>query len=222
MCDGAISNVSEALMKDYNVGQDEYIFRLYSIATVAIAIAAALKGDLVKGLDFVSKPGTLEEIEKGQVPTYQPITKLFILITFASTGFFGSSCAAAITKEFGALTMSITSTARKATTLFFSFAFFPNECTWEHICGIVIFISSLIVKSLKKKKKKGMKEINKSSSNCDRAGKMRRWMRFLRKEDQFKKRDSDPFLVLPLAGIRTNGQQIHHTQQRQQVLSNVI
>ena len=28
LCDGAISNLSEALMRGYNVGQDEFIFRL--------------------------------------------------------------------------------------------------------------------------------------------------------------------------------------------------
>lgn len=69
-------------------------------------------------------------------------------------GFFGSSCSAAITKNFGALTMSITSTARKATTLFLSFMLFDNECTLEHIGGIVVFISALTAKSLRRKGKR--------------------------------------------------------------------
>jgi hypothetical protein len=46
--------------------------------------------------------------------------------------------------------MSITSTARKATTLFLSFMIFNNECTKEHVGGIVLFISSLIFKSFYK------------------------------------------------------------------------
>lgn len=69
-------------------------------------------------------------------------------------GFFGSSCSAAITKNFGALTMSITSTARKATTLFLSFMFFDNECTLEHLTGIVVFICALTAKSLRRKNKR--------------------------------------------------------------------
>ena len=69
-------------------------------------------------------------------------------------GFFGSSCSAAITKNFGALTMSITSTARKATTLFLSFMFFDNNCTLEHLAGIVVFISALTAKSLRRKNKR--------------------------------------------------------------------
>ena len=69
-------------------------------------------------------------------------------------GFFGSSCSAAITKNFGALTMSITSTARKATTLFLSFMLFDNTCTLEHVAGIVVFISALTAKSLRRKGKR--------------------------------------------------------------------
>jgi len=68
-------------------------------------------------------------------------------------GFFGSSCSAAITKNFGALTMSITSTTRKAGTLFLSFVIFKNECTFEHIGGMIVFISALLAKSFRRKNK---------------------------------------------------------------------
>mmetsp|Transcript_48535 Transcript_48535/g.71983 ORF Transcript_48535/g.71983 Transcript_48535/m.71983 type:complete len:542 (-) Transcript_48535:218-1843(-) len=148
MCDGAISNISESLMRQYNVGQDEYIFRLYSLALGAITVAAAYKGDLWDGIQFMMVPGTLEEIESGSTPTWDVLSKIIVVFLFSSTGFFGSSCSAAITKEYGALTMSITSTARKATTLFLSFAMFKNACSFEHIVGIVLFIAALVVKSL--------------------------------------------------------------------------
>ena len=72
---------------------------------------------------------------------------------FSSMGFFGSSCSAAITKNFGALTMSITSTARKAATLFLSFVLFDNACTFQHIGGMVVFISALLAKSVRRKNK---------------------------------------------------------------------
>jgi hypothetical protein len=160
MCDGAITNMSESLMKKYNVGQDEYIFRLYSIATLAIGIAAVYKGDLVQGTQFLLQPGTLDETllrDSGGVlittATWTVWKKIVVLILFSTTGFLGSSCSACITREYGALTMSITSTARKATTLFLSFVCFKNVCTWEHVMGIIIFISSLIFKSLRKGRK---------------------------------------------------------------------
>jgi adenosine 3'-phospho 5'-phosphosulfate transporter B3 len=152
--DGAISNLSEALMNQYEVGQDEFIFRLYSIATFFICIAAAAKGDLRDGLAYLTRPGTMKEIEDDLVPTWSVLAKIMTLVLFSTTGFLGSSCSAAITKSFGALTMSITSTARKATTIFLSFALFPsNKCTLEHIGGILLFIASLVAKSVRESRR---------------------------------------------------------------------
>ena len=153
LCDGAISNLSEALMNQYEVGQDEFIFRLYSIATFFIFIAAAMKGDLRDGAAYLTRPGTLQEMNEGLDPTWSIFGKVLTMALFSTTGFLGSSCSAAITKTFGALTMSITSTARKATTIFLSFALFPNECTFEHVGGIFLFITSLIAKSLRASKR---------------------------------------------------------------------
>jgi len=155
LCDGAISNVSESIMNRYEVGQDEFIFRLYSVALFFVSIAAAVKGDLRSGLSYLTQPGTLKEIEEGLYPTWSTSAKLFTLVLFSTTGYFSSSCSAAITKSFGALTMSITSTARKAATIFLSFALFPNECTLEHIAGIVLFIGSLVGKSMRASRHKG-------------------------------------------------------------------
>merc|ERR1719245_2610147 len=154
MCDGAVTNVSEAIMNKYHVGQDEYIFNMYSIALVAISVAAACKGELTQGIQFLLVPGTYDEILNHDAPTWTVGMKIFTIFSFSTLGFFASSCSAAITKHFGALTMSITSTARKATTLFLSFALFPNnECTFEHISGIAIFIVALLAKSLNRSKK---------------------------------------------------------------------
>lgn len=152
VCDGAISNMSETIMNNYGVGQDEFIFRMYSIALIAITAAAAVQGDLVEGFYFLTQPGTYAEMDLPlSERTWSVGGKWGAMILFSTMGFFGSSCSAAITKNFGALTMSITSTARKATTLFLSFALFDNECTMEHVVGIVVFIGSLIWKSLAKR-----------------------------------------------------------------------
>ena len=148
--------MSESIMTQYGVGQDEFIFRMYSIALVAIIGAAAVKGDLTAGFVWMLQPGTYDE-QLRDVPleerTWSAGGKMAAMVLFSSMGFFGSSCAAAITKQFGALAMSITSTARKATTLFLSFLLFDNACTYQHILGIVIFISSLTAKSLRRKNK---------------------------------------------------------------------
>jgi solute carrier family 35 (adenosine 3'-phospho 5'-phosphosulfate transporter), member B3 len=155
LCDGAITNLGESVMKNYGVGQDEFIFRMYSIALVAITAAAAAKGDLQLGMIWLMQPGTYDEMQQGvsaEEATWSVAGKITVIVLFSSMGFFGSSCSAAITKNFGALTMSITSTARKASGLFLSFFLFNNVCTLEHICGVVIFIVALTAKSLRRRK----------------------------------------------------------------------
>ena len=158
-CDGAINNMSEAIMIQYNIGQDEFIYNLYSIAVCGIILAAAIRGDLFEGIiSYMMTPGTIDEIQKNvpmELRSWGAMSKCMALVLFSSTGFFGSSCSALITKEFGALTMSLTSTARKAMTLFLSFVLFHNVCTWEHISGIVLFITALIAKSLRVSKGSG-------------------------------------------------------------------
>jgi UAA transporter family len=132
----------------------QFIFRLYSISLIAISTAAAVKGDLRAGMVWMTQPGTYQQY-LDNVPyedrDYSVLHKVAIMVLFSSMGFFGSSCSAAITKNFGALTMSITSTARKATTLFLSFFLFNNVCTVEHVAGIVVFIAALTTKSLRRR-----------------------------------------------------------------------
>ena len=67
LCDGAISNMSETIMTDYGVGQDEFIFRMYTIALVAITLAAAAQGDLVAGFSFLMVPGTYAEMDRSGI-----------------------------------------------------------------------------------------------------------------------------------------------------------
>jgi len=67
LCDGAISNMSESIMKSFGVGQDEFIFRMYSIALIAITAAAVAKGDMRDGLIFILQPGTYAE-QQSNVP----------------------------------------------------------------------------------------------------------------------------------------------------------
>ena len=172
MCDGAITNMSERIMNQYNVGQDEFIFRMYSIALIAIVAATATKGDLTEGIAWILQPGTYDE-QQQNIPiedrSWSSSQKIMVMILFSSMGFFGSSCAAAITKQFGALSMSITSVSRKATTLFLSFLLFDNECTYQHIIGIIIFISALTIKSIRRKNKKrrGAGDFIRRVSNMD-------------------------------------------------------
>lgn len=93
VCDGAITNMSETIMTQYGVGQDEFIFRLYSISLIAITAAAAVKGDLRDGMYWLMQDGTYQQYLDGDTEyTWYSRHKLLILVVFSSMGFFGSSC----------------------------------------------------------------------------------------------------------------------------------
>ena len=154
LCDGTFGNWSEKVMREYRVGHDEFQVQLYFLAFLAVASVALARGELIGGVQFfLLRDGTFDEIEEREigVPADWKIgkrEKIMALFFFSTAGLFGSSCAGAITKHSGALAFSITSTARKAITLFLSFALFHNTCTLEHITGMVIFLSALILKSI--------------------------------------------------------------------------
>ena len=159
LCDGATNIMSETTMKSYGIGQDELIFRMFSLALIAVTAAATFKGDLHVGLLWLLRPGTYDEWKEGvgaDEVTWSVPGKIAMIVLFSSMGFFGSSCSAAITKNFGALAMSMTSTARRATTLFISFFMFDNECTYKHVAGVTIFMVALSMKSVVSRSK-GMK-----------------------------------------------------------------
>jgi hypothetical protein len=69
--------------------------------------------------------------------TWSVLGKWNSIALFLTMRFFGSSCSAAITEHFGALTMSRTSMTGKATTQFLIFTLFDIVCTLEHVAGVV-------------------------------------------------------------------------------------
>jgi UAA transporter family len=143
------------MMEEHCLTQDEFHSKLYGVSLIATLVAAHWKNELIPGIDyFLFRPGTVTEIETlGEVinPTWTIARKAAVLMLFGTTGIMGASCLGAITKRFGALSMALTSTARKATTLFLSFALFNNECTPEHVAGVSLFMTGLVMKTLNKR-----------------------------------------------------------------------
>jgi len=151
MCDGIINNYSEVVMKKFSIEQDRFLFHLYSLAFITMFIVTLLRGELAEGILFLSSDGTWDEITSG-LPNPNPWTrsqKLVIISIFSTAGLLGSSCAAALTKHFGALIMSISSTVRKALTLFLSLLIFKHKLTVMHVLGIAIFLSAMIMQTFR-------------------------------------------------------------------------
>lgn len=147
--DGAVSNWSEVIMNRHDLGQDEFHMLLYFFSFIIMFVAAYQTNEIQAGINFFFQThGTMTEVQDvtNQFYTWSINDKTFALALFCTIGIFGGSCACAITKRFGALAMSVTTTARKATTIFLSFALFPNACTAEHIVGVLIFVSGLLLK----------------------------------------------------------------------------
>lgn len=143
-------------MEEHNLTQDEFHSKLYIVSLIATVVAAHWQNELFPGIEyFFFRPGTVTEIETMDEitnPTWTVARKAIALFLFGTTGIMGASCLGAITKRFGALSMALTSTARKATTLFLSLAIFNNDCTTEHVVGVSLFMTGLIMKTLSKRK----------------------------------------------------------------------
>jgi len=149
--DGIFNNWAEIIMNKYSLCHDHFNLYLYFIAFSIAFVMADINGEIKDGISFLSKPGTIDEIANGTFDesSWSVHHKMIILLLFSVTGLFGASSAAAITKNFGALTTSLVSTTRKAMTLFLSFIIFHHDCTPEHVVGIIIFFTSLVMKSIR-------------------------------------------------------------------------
>ncbi len=148
-------------MEEHHLTQDEFHSKLYVVSLIATVFAAHWQNELFPGIEyFFLRPGTVTEIESMEEiinPTWTIARKAIALFLFGTTGIMGASCLGAITKRFGALSMALTSTARKATTLFLSLAVFNNDCTLEHVVGVSLFMTGLMMKTLSKRRT-GQKE----------------------------------------------------------------
>ena len=137
-------------MEEYSLSQDEFHSRLYVVSLMATLVAAHCRHELLEGLDmFLLRPGTIPEIEYGATEfTWSIPEKAVVLFLFSTSGIMGASCLGAITKRFGCLSMALTSTARKGTTLFLSFALFQNKCTPQHLVGVTLFMTAIVINTL--------------------------------------------------------------------------
>ena len=106
ICDGVINNWSEATMSKYRVGHNEFLLHLYSIAFLSMTTFTYFNGELLTGIHFLSVPGTYSEARAGHPSGCTPFFKVMALVLLTTTGLFGSSCAAGITKYFGVSLLS--------------------------------------------------------------------------------------------------------------------
>ncbi len=131
--DAAIVNLQEFTLRKYDASHDELIFYSYGLGSFILLFYCLVSMELYEGVLFLH--------EKGAKAT-------LCLVVFCSCGYFGVTCVAALTKKFGALASTMTTTARKALTLFLSFFIFPKPATGMHVFGGILFVLGLAVKAV--------------------------------------------------------------------------
>ena len=103
-----------------------------------------MTGELDAGVLWLFQDGTVEEFEQdSREPTWSIMEKISVMFLFTLTGYLALFFCQTLTKHFGALVMSIASTARKATSLFLSFLLFNNKSSPGHVLGAIIFVAAL-------------------------------------------------------------------------------
>lgn len=100
------------------------------------------------------------------------------MVAFTTSGLFGTSFLAAITKQFGAFSMSMTSSAYKATTLLFILTVLEGKLMLIHAVGMVLFFGALGLESVKNRayhhRNNGYNLLPTSSSSWDSVAKTMR------------------------------------------------
>jgi drug/metabolite transporter (DMT)-like permease len=131
--DAAIVNLQEFTLRKYDASHDELIFYSYGIGSLFLALYCLPSLELWEGVTFLRQEGAQATA---------------CLVLFCSCGYFGVTCVAALTKKFGALVSTMTTTARKALTLFLSFFLFPKPATPMHVLGGLLFVVGLGIKAV--------------------------------------------------------------------------
>lgn len=123
----------EYTLRKYDASHDELVLYSYGLGSTVLLLSALLSGELSEGLSFLHR---------------SPTSTSCLLIFYCTCGYLGVTCVAALTKKFGALASTITTTARKALTLFLSFFLFPKPATPMHVLGGLLFVCGLSVKTV--------------------------------------------------------------------------
>lgn len=151
LADGFLSNFSARTFAKYSASQAEVMLFQNLGGAVLVFVAAVATGDLTGGYALCADKG---------------VDVLFPLFCFAATNFAGGYFVLSLNKRFGAVIMTLTSTARKAVQMAASFALCAemlshlNLCAEEkefrtgHAIGGIIFLIGVACFDLNKKKKK--------------------------------------------------------------------
>ncbi|OWF42137.1 Adenosine 3'-phospho 5'-phosphosulfate transporter 2 [Mizuhopecten yessoensis] len=124
--DGAIGNVQEKALKQYNSSNSEMVLYSYSIGFVYILIGLIVSQSILPAYEFCKD--------------YPKETYGYAVI-FSVFGYLGVNVVLSLVKTFGALIAVTVTTCRKAVTIILSFMFFTKPFTYQYIwSGMIVTV----------------------------------------------------------------------------------
>lgn len=148
-----ISLIHEHVIQTYHAAVDEVLYFSFLGSIGLSALYFLVSGEVVDSLLFISTKSSL------------PLWGTFLL--YNSLSFSGMQFGGFITARFGALTLAVTNTSRKALSIALSFACFPerNHLQSQHMYGAVVFFSGALLRTVLKESPEGKRRQRKNSEN---------------------------------------------------------
>lgn len=137
LADGAIGNVQEKALKQYQGSNSEMVLYSYSIGFIYILIGLVLSGRLLPAFEFCKD---------------YPVETYGYAVIFSISGYCGVNIVLTLVKSFGALIAVTVTTCRKAITIILSFMFFAKPFTFQYVWSGLIVVLGIYLNVYSKNK----------------------------------------------------------------------
>ncbi|XP_062589735.1 adenosine 3'-phospho 5'-phosphosulfate transporter 2-like [Saccostrea cucullata] len=150
--DGAIGNVQEKAMKQYEASNTEIVFYSYGLGFFYILIGLLLSGNFFPAFEFCKQ---------------YPVQTYGYGFLFSVSGYVGLAIVLTLVKTFGALIAVTVTTCRKAVTIILSFFFFSKPFTFQYVWSGLLVVLGIYLNVYSKNRKSWDKVISDTVSKVE-------------------------------------------------------
>ncbi|XP_061175358.1 adenosine 3'-phospho 5'-phosphosulfate transporter 2-like [Saccostrea echinata] len=143
--DGAIGNVQEKAMKQYEASNTEIVFYSYGLGFFYILVGLLLSGNFFPAFEFCKQ---------------HPVQTYGYGFLFSISGYVGLAIVLTLVKTFGALIAVTVTTCRKAVTIILSFLFFSKPFTLQYVWSGLLVVLGIYLNVYSKNRKSWDKVIS--------------------------------------------------------------
>ncbi|XP_048761216.2 adenosine 3'-phospho 5'-phosphosulfate transporter 2-like isoform X1 [Ostrea edulis] len=157
--DGAIGNVQEKAMRQYEASNTEIVFYSYGIGFLYILVGLFLSGNFFPAFEFCKE---------------YPMQTYGYGILFSISGYIGLAIVLTMVKSFGALIAVTVTTCRKAVTIVLSFLFFSKPFTVQYVWSGLLVVLGIYLNVYSKNRRSWDKVISDTIGKVDACFKSKR------------------------------------------------